>query len=119
LEPLVRALALNNVKIQAFSINGGAIRTFIEMQKIYQAANPELFFEMKDFHPKSKDRNARARTIGKVVSATLGTVVHAFLHDTNKEKKTARPSESINVDPDPPSQRGGTRPGKFVTFTGI
>jgi serine/threonine protein kinase len=120
LEPLVRALAQDHVKIQAFNVRGEATRTFIEMQKIYEAANPGLFFQVQDFHPGSGTIEIRAKTMATTISTTLGAVVHEFLGNTGKDEPQLRNSvREMTIKPIETNRVPHGHHPHRVTFTGI
>jgi hypothetical protein len=90
LEPLVIEMIKMKVKIQGFSIKGKANRTFSEMEKIYQAINPGLFFKFQDFKPGTGPIEIQAKTMGEVISTTMKTCAHEFID----------PPEICDVSPD-------------------
>jgi hypothetical protein len=84
-EPLVRMLIDKKMKFQGFSVGGGANKTFTEMQNIYRAMNPTLFFKFQDFKSGSRSGSgsgsveSKAKTMGDMISTTLRTCAHEFI----------------------------------------
>jgi hypothetical protein len=81
LEPLVRQLTLSKVTFQGVALNRQTQRTFIEMEKIYQEANPAAVFKAARFKKGEKKSDANVTALGQFVTETLSTSLHDFLWD--------------------------------------